>query len=134
MQGSHAEVIRLTQELAARDAPLSEQQQVQSAKQVVANSTADAESRAAAATAEADSLRQAVTEREAEVGTLEARLSGTEAALQAAQVGSDTYVVQLPTLMLVRHTMQTLDAGCRCPNGILFSPDNAASFVLQPAG
>ena len=134
MQGSHAEVIRLTQELAARDAALSEQQQVQNAKQAVANSTADAERRAAAATAEADSLRQAVTEREAEVGTLEARLSGTEAALQAAQVGSDTYVVQLPTLMLVRHTMQTLDAGCRCPNGILFSPDNAASFVLQPAG
>lgn len=73
--------------MAARDAAASEQQQVQDAKHAAASSAADAERRAAAAAAEADSLREAVTEREAEVGTLEARLSGTEAALQAAQVG-----------------------------------------------
>lgn len=87
-QELQAEVARLTEELAVRDATAAQQQQqqTQNARQLASSDLADAERRADAAAGEADGLRQAVTRREAQLETVEARLCGTEAALQAAQV------------------------------------------------
>lgn len=118
LQELQSEVARLTQELAARDAAAAEQQQhcLSDARQLAAGEFADAERRAAAAAGEADSLRQTVTQREAQLETLEARLLGTEAALQAVQVGGRAQEKNLsqPVVCIAQSLGLTGQRACIC--------------------